>query len=66
MRLCYPDLPFIPNRVCSVGVVPGLVNGPGYLKEDGKRGAEQMARIAVVNARVSQAGFLFRNPVFIK
>ncbi|QRW13866.1 phosphatidylinositol glycan, class N protein [Ceratobasidium sp. AG-Ba] len=35
----------------SVGVVPGLVNGPGYLKEDDRRGPEQMARIAVVNAR---------------
>ncbi|CAE6506194.1 unnamed protein product [Rhizoctonia solani] len=35
----------------SVGVVPGLVNGPGYLKEAGKRGNEQMARIGVVNAR---------------
>ncbi|KAG8711155.1 Glycosyl phosphatidyl inositol anchor synthesis [Ceratobasidium sp. 423] len=35
----------------SVGVVPGLVNGPGYLKETDKRGDEQMARIGVVNAR---------------
>lgn len=35
----------------SVGVVPGLVNGPGYLKEDEPRGPEQMARIATVNAR---------------
>ncbi|CAE6444112.1 unnamed protein product [Rhizoctonia solani] len=37
----------------SVGVVPGLVNGPGYIKETDKRGSEQMARIGVVNARVS-------------
>ncbi|CAE6436111.1 unnamed protein product [Rhizoctonia solani] len=35
----------------SVGVVPGLVNGPGYLSESDKRGSEQMARIGVVNAR---------------
>ncbi|KAL5637599.1 hypothetical protein ACGC1H_004121 [Rhizoctonia solani] len=35
----------------SVGVVPGLVNGPGYIKETDKRGSEQMARIGVVNAR---------------
>ncbi|KAG8685594.1 Glycosyl phosphatidyl inositol anchor synthesis, partial [Ceratobasidium sp. 394] len=35
----------------SVGVVPGLVDGPGYLKEEDARGYEQMARIAVVNAR---------------
>lgn len=41
------------STICSVGVVPGLMDGPGYLKEDGRRGAEQMARIAVVNARVS-------------
>ncbi|ELU38715.1 GPI ethanolamine phosphate transferase 1 [Rhizoctonia solani AG-1 IA] len=31
----------------SVGVVPGLVQGPGYLKESDKRGDEQMARIGV-------------------
>ncbi|KAF8761404.1 Phosphatidylinositolglycan class N (PIG-N) [Rhizoctonia solani] len=36
----------------SVGVVPGLVQGPGYLKESDKRGDEQMARIGVANARV--------------
>ncbi|KAG9078149.1 Glycosyl phosphatidyl inositol anchor synthesis, partial [Ceratobasidium sp. 370] len=35
----------------SVGVVPGLVDGPGYLKVEDTRGPEQMARIAVVNAR---------------
>ncbi|QRW26287.1 phosphatidylinositol glycan, class N protein [Rhizoctonia solani] len=35
----------------SVGVVPGLVQGPGYLKESDKRGDEQMARIGVANAR---------------
>ncbi|EUC54047.1 phosphatidylinositolglycan class N protein, partial [Rhizoctonia solani AG-3 Rhs1AP] len=35
----------------SVGVVPGLVNGPGYIKETDNRGSEQMARIGVVNAR---------------
>ncbi|KAJ1300601.1 hypothetical protein OPQ81_002255 [Rhizoctonia solani] len=35
----------------SVGVVPGLVDGPGYLKETDQRGNEQMARIGVVNAR---------------
>ncbi|KAG8747688.1 Glycosyl phosphatidyl inositol anchor synthesis [Ceratobasidium sp. 428] len=35
----------------SVGVVPGLVDGPGYLKEEDARGSEQMARIAVANAR---------------
>ncbi|CAE6462618.1 unnamed protein product, partial [Rhizoctonia solani] len=35
----------------SVGVVPGLVNGPGYIKETDERGSEQMARIGVVNAR---------------
>ncbi|CAE7080957.1 unnamed protein product [Rhizoctonia solani] len=37
--------------VNSVGVVPGLVNGPGYIKETDKRGNEQMARVGVVNAR---------------
>ncbi|CAE6417000.1 unnamed protein product [Rhizoctonia solani] len=37
--------------VNSVGVVPGLVNGPGYIKETDARGSEQMARIGVVNAR---------------
>ncbi|KDN41908.1 hypothetical protein RSAG8_07125, partial [Rhizoctonia solani AG-8 WAC10335] len=35
----------------SVGVVPGLVNGPGYIRETDKRGSEQMARIGVANAR---------------
>ncbi|KAG8744785.1 Glycosyl phosphatidyl inositol anchor synthesis [Ceratobasidium sp. 414] len=38
----------------SVGVVPGLVDGPGYLKEEDARGSEQMARIAMVNARASR------------
>ncbi|KAG9124370.1 Glycosyl phosphatidyl inositol anchor synthesis, partial [Ceratobasidium sp. 392] len=32
----------------SVGVVPGFVDGPGYLKEGDARGSEQMARIAAI------------------